>query len=152
MGQVFPNWIGSAESGFEALIDLPPGTWEISLEAHLENGEILIYNCPQTLQVSRYGLLEKSTAKVKQVSRYTAAIQKRIGERKQRLGRLLPMPWEIPAILRQMSLMYRQTTVPQGDFLPPQGFELLQPIEPYQAWLVANQWTERSLESLKTRL
>ena len=48
--------------------------------------------------------------------------------------------------------MYRQTTVPQGDFLPPQGFELLQPIEPYQAWLVANQWTERSLESLKTRL
>ncbi|WP_313655555.1 glycosyltransferase, partial [Planktothrix agardhii] len=152
VGQVFPNWIGSAESGFEALIDLPPGTWEISLEAHLENGEILIYNCPQTLQVSRYGLLEKSTAKVKQVSRYTAAIQKRIGERKQRLGRLLPMPWEIPAILRQMSLMYRQTTVPQGDFLPPQGFELLQPIEPYQAWLVANQWTERSLESLKTRL
>jgi len=152
VGQVFPNWIGSAESGFEALIDLPPGTWEISLEAHLENGEILIYNCPQTLQVSRYGLLEKSTAKVKQVSRYTAAIQKRIGERKQRLGRLLPMPWEIPAILRQMNLMYRQTTVPQGDFLPPQGFELLQPIEPYQAWLVANQWTERSLESLKTRL
>ena len=126
VGQVFPNWIGSAESGFEALIDLPPGTWEISLEAHLENGEILIYNCPQTLQVSRYGLLEKSTAKIKQVSRYTAAIQKRIGERKQRLGRLLPMPWEIPAILRQMNLMYRQTTVPQGDFLPPQGFELLQ--------------------------
>ncbi|MGL6139403.1 MAG: glycosyltransferase, partial [Planktothrix sp.] len=146
VGQVFPKWIGSAESGFEALIDLPPGTWEIRLEAHLENGEILIYHCPQTLQIYRYGLLEKSTAKVKQVSRYTAAIQKRIAERKQRLGRLLPMPWEIPAILRQMSLMYRQTTVPQGDFLPPQGFELLQPIEPYQAWLAANQWTERSLE------
>ncbi|HBK23566.1 MAG TPA: glycosyl transferase family 1 [Planktothrix sp. UBA10369] len=152
VGQVFPNWVESSKSGFETLIDLPSGTWEISLEAHLETGEILIYNCPQTLQVSRYGLLEKTTAKAKQIPRYARAIQKRIGERKQRLGRLLPMPWEIPAIMRQMGLMYRQTTAPLGDILPPQGFELPQPIETYNAWLEANQWTERSLEYLKTRL
>ncbi len=152
VGQVFPSWVGSAESGFEALMDLPPGTWEISLEAHLETGEILTYNCPQTLQVSRYGLLEKSTAKAKQISRYTLAIQKRIAERKQRLGRLLPMPWEIPAIIRQMRLMYRQTNAPLGDILPPQGFEFPQPVDTYNAWLEANQWTERSLNYLKTRL
>lgn len=152
VGQVFPNWVGSSESGFEALIDIPSGTWQISLEAQLETGETLTYNCPQTLQVSRYGLLEKSTIKVKQISRYSAAIQKRIAERKQRLGRLLPMPWEIPAILRQMRLMYRQTNAPLGDVLPPQGFELPQPVDAYNAWLEANQWTERSFNHLKTRL
>ena len=152
VGQAFPNWVGSLESGFEALIDIPSGTWKIRLEAQLETGETLTYDCSQTLQVSRYGILEKSTAKVQQISRYSAAIQKRIGERKQRLGRLLPMPWEIPAIIRQMRLMYRQTNAPLGDILPPQGFELPQPVDAYHAWLNVNQWTERSLNDLKIRL
>lgn len=152
VGEVFPDWVGSRDSGFEALLEVPAGRWTVALEAQLDTGETVSYLFPKPLEVKRYGLRAKGSAKLQQLLKFVAAIRKRTAERKQRLGRLFPMPWEIPAIIRQMRMMYRHTQAPTNEALLPQGFELPQPIDPYEAWLAANPWTQRSLEFLKRRI
>ncbi|MFY7806874.1 MAG: glycosyltransferase [Limnoraphis robusta] len=152
VGEVFPDWPGSANSGFEALMDVPVGQWPMKLEAELESGETVTYPFSQPLTVRRYGLSAQSSAKMRQLSEFVAAIRQRAAERKQRLGRLLPLPGEIPAIIRQARLMYRKTEATTDLALLPPGFELAKPIDPYDAWLSANQWTQRSLDHLQTRL
>ncbi|NJO44189.1 MAG: glycosyltransferase [Oscillatoriales cyanobacterium RM2_1_1] len=152
VGEVFPDWVGSSTSGFEALLEVPSGTWSITLEAVLETGETLTYSVPEPLTIRRYGVLQQSLAKVRQLSGYLSALQKRAAERQQRLGRLLPMPSELPAIFRQMRSMYRQTQSPIGQAQLPEGFELPLPIDPYDAWLAANPWTERTQNCLEQRL
>ncbi len=152
VGEVFPDWPGSANSGFEVLMDVPVGQWAVVLEAELETGETVTYSFSQALTVRRYGLAAKSSAKMRQLSEFVGAIRQRAAERKQRLGRLLPLPNEIPAIIRQTRMMYRKTKATTDLALLPSGFELPKPIDPYEAWLSANQWTQRSLEYLQTRL
>ncbi|EAW38135.1 glycosyltransferase [Lyngbya sp. PCC 8106] len=152
VGEVFPDWPGSGNSGFEVLMDVPVGQWPVVLEAELETGETVTYSFSQPLTVRRYGLAAKSSAKMRQLSEFVGAIRQRAAERKQRLGRLLPLPNEIPAIIRQTRMMYRKTKATTDLALLPSGFELPKPIDPYEAWLSANQWTQRSLEYLQTRL
>ncbi|MGL5081241.1 MAG: glycosyltransferase [Microcoleaceae cyanobacterium] len=152
VGEVLPDWVGSPFSGFEALLEVPPGTWPVTLEAQLETGEVVRYSVDTDLTIARYGVLQQGSAKLRQLSSYTSALRKRAAERQQRLGRAVPMPWELPAILRQMQSMYRQTQSPIGQAQLPQGFELPQAIDPYEAWLAANPWTERSQGWLQQRL
>ena len=152
VGEVFPDWPGSANSGFEVLMDIPVGRWPVVLEAELETGETVTYSFSQPLTVRRYGLAAKSSAKLRQVSEFVGAIRQRTAERKQRLGRIIPLPNEIPAIIRQMRMMYRTSKATTDLALLPSGFELPKPIDPYEAWLSANQWNQRSLEDLNTRL
>ncbi|MGF1492045.1 MAG: glycosyltransferase [Microcoleaceae cyanobacterium] len=152
VGEVLPDWTGSSNSGFEALLELEAGRWQVSLAAQLETGETVTYRATEQLVVSREGALTQGTAKLRQLSDFTGAIRKRAAERKQRLGRLVPTPAEIPAVLRQMWQMYRQTQSPVDQAQLPEGFELLKPIEPYDAWLAVNQWTNRSQAFLQKRL
>ncbi|MEG5062249.1 glycosyltransferase [Microcoleus sp. B3-A4] len=154
VGEVFPDWINSSESGFEAIVDLPPGEWHVSLQAELETGEILYFQAPKILTVRRYNIWQRSTDKFEELSRFTAAIQQRAKERKQRLGRIVPMPWEIVKVIRQLGKIYRQQkqfTAP-GDLLPPAGFVVPQPIDRYDAWLEVNQWNDRARDYLISRL
>ncbi|MEG5034786.1 glycosyltransferase [Microcoleus sp. AT3-D2] len=154
VGEVFPDWVNSSESGFEALVDLPPGEWHVSLQAELETGEILSFQAPKILTVRRYHIWQRSADKFEELSRFTAAIQQRARERKQRLGRILPLPWEIVKVIRQLGKIYRQQkqfTAP-GDLLPPAGFVVPQPIDRYDAWLEVNQWNDRARDYLISRL
>lgn len=152
VGEIFSDWAGSSASGFEAAIDLPPGTWDVSLEAELETGEIVAFPAPQPLKIKRNNPLNRLSGRAKQLVKFGGAIRKRAGERRQRLGRLIPMPWEIPTIIRRMSEMYRETGVPVGDILLPPGFELPEPVDRYDAWLKANIWTQRAANVLNNRL
>ncbi|MEG5142839.1 glycosyltransferase [Microcoleus sp. AT8-B6] len=154
VGEVFPDWVNSSESGFEALVDLPPGEWHVSLQAELETGEILSFQAPKILTVRRYHIWQRSADKFEELSRFTAAIQQRARERKQRLGRIVPLPWEIVKVLRQLGKIYRQQkqfTAP-GELLPPAGFVVPQPIDRYDAWLEVNQWNEHARDYLISRL
>ena len=154
VGEVFPDWVNSSESGFEALVDLPPGEWHVSLQAELETGEILSFQAPKILTVRRYHIWQRSADKFEELSRFTAAIQQRARERKQRLGRIVPLPWEIVKVLRQLGKIYRQQkqfTAP-GELLPPAGFVVPQPIDRYDAWLEVNQWNDHARDYLISRL
>ncbi|PSB52830.1 glycosyl transferase family 1 [filamentous cyanobacterium Phorm 6] len=154
VGEVFPDWVNSSESGFEALVDLPPGEWHVSLQAELETGEILYFQSPQILTVRRYHIWQRSADKFEEFSSFVEAIRQRARERKQRLGRIVPMPWEIVKVMRQFGKIYRQQkqfTAP-GDLLPPAGFVVPKPIDRYDAWLEVNQWNVRSRDYLISRL
>ena len=154
VGEVFPDWVNSSESGFEALVDLPPGEWHVSLQAELETGEILYFQAPKILTVRRYHIWQRSADKFEEFSSFIEAIRQRAQERKQRLGRIVPMPWEIVKVIRQLGKIYQQQkqfTAP-GDLLPPAGFVVPQPIDRYDAWLMVNQWNVRSRDYLISRL
>ena len=154
VGEVFPDWVNSSESGFEALVDLPPGEWHVSLQAELETGEILYFQAPKILTVHRYHIWQRSADKFEEFSSFIEAIRQRAQERKQRLGRILPMPWEIAKVIGQLGKIYQQQkqfTAP-GDLLPPAGFVVPQPIDRYDAWLLVNQWNVRSRDYLISRL
>ncbi|MBE9186852.1 glycosyltransferase [Microcoleus sp. LEGE 07076] len=154
VGEVFPDWVNSSESGFEALVDLPPGKWHVSLQAELETGEILYFQAPKMLTVRRNYIWQRSADKLEEFSSFVEAIRQRARERKQRLGRIVPMPWEIVKVIRQLGKIYRQQkqlTAP-GDLLPPAGFVLASPIDRYDAWLRVNQWNGRSRDYLISRL
>ena len=154
VGEVFPDWVNSLESGFEALVDLPPGEWHVSLQAELETGEILYFQAPKILTVHRYHIWQRSADKFEEFSSFIEAIRQRAQERKQRLGRIVPMPWEIAKVIGQLGKIYQQQkqfTAP-GDLLPPAGFVVPQPIDRYDAWLLVNQWNVRSRDYLISRL
>ena len=154
VGEVFPDWVNSSESGFEVLVDLPPGEWHVSLQAELETGEILYFQAPKILQVRPYDIWQRSADKFEEFSSLIEAIRQRARERKQRLGRIVPMPWEIVRVIRQLGKIYRQQkqfTAP-GDLLPPAGFVVPQPIDRYDAWLDVNQWNDRARNYLISRL
>jgi GT2 family glycosyltransferase/glycosyltransferase involved in cell wall biosynthesis len=154
VGEVFPDWVNSSESGFEVLVDLPAGEWHVSLQAELETGEILYFQAPKILKVRRYDIWQRSADKFEEFSSFIQAIRQRARERKQRLGRIVPMPWEIVRVIRQLGKIYRQQkqfTAP-GDLLPPAGFVVPQPIDRYDAWLEVNQWNDRARNYLISRL
>ncbi|MGE5657097.1 MAG: glycosyltransferase [Actinomycetota bacterium] len=154
VGEVFPDWVNSSQSGFEALVDLPPGEWQISLKAELETGEILSFQAPKILKVQRYTLWQKAADKSQELTRFSAAIRKRMAERKQRLGRIIPMPWEIAKVTRQILLIYQQQQKlsSSSGLQPPPGFVVPEPIDPYDAWLEVNQWSDRARDYLIARL
>ncbi|MEG4577666.1 glycosyltransferase [Microcoleus sp. N3A4] len=154
VGEVFPDWVNSSESGFEALVDLPPGEWHVSLQAELESGEILYFQAPKKLTVRRYHIWQRSADKFEEFSSLIEAIRQRARERKQRLGRIVPMPWEIVRVIRQFGKIYRQQKqlISPGDLLPPAGFVVPQPIDRYDAWLEVNQWNDRARDYLISRL
>ncbi|MGB8688359.1 MAG: glycosyltransferase [Microcoleus sp.] len=154
VGEVFPDWVNSSESGFEALVHLPVGEWLVSLDAELESGEILSFQASKILTVQPYDIWRRSADKFEELSSFIEAIRQRAKERKQRLGRIIPMPWEIVTVVRQFAKIYRQQkqfTAP-GELLPPAGFVVPQPIDRYDAWLEVNQWNERSRNYLISRL
>lgn len=154
VASVYPTWVNSDRSGFEALIEsLPVGEWQIRLEVELATGETLSIPAPHPLQVQRVQLAQKIKVKTQEFNRYAGALRKRAQERKQRLGRLIPMPWEIPTILRRMTEMYEQQQRQQpGELLPPPGFEVPAPLDPYDAWLAVNQWNDHRRDYLQRRL
>ena len=152
VGEVFPHLVGSSDSGFEVTIELPPGKWQVGLEAHLETGEIVGFPCPEILQVRRYSLWEKALDKFQQLSKFAKAIRKRTAERKQRLGRILPLPSELSSIARQIFEIYRQQQRQNGELLFPPGFVVPETIDVYDAWLAVNKWGDRSCQYLVSRL
>jgi len=152
VGEVFPQWVGSGESGFEATLEVGPGDWPLVLEAHLANGEIVGFPCPKVLHVKRYSWQDKIQENWQRVAKLQSAIKKQAAERKVRLGRVLPMPWEIPSIIRKIKELYRQQQPTTGEILPPMGFQLMEPVNPYDVWLQMNQWGDRDRQHLINRL
>ncbi|WP_293059205.1 glycosyltransferase [Okeania sp. SIO2B3] len=152
VGEVFPDLVGSSDSGFEATVELPPGKWQVSLEAHLETGEIVGFPCSEVLKLRRYSFWEKAKDKFEKLSKFAKAIGKRTAERKQRLGRIIPLPSELPGIARQILQIYRQQQWQEGELLAPPGFVVPETIDVYDAWLAVNNWGDRSVEYLIARL
>ncbi|NEQ37338.1 MAG: glycosyltransferase, partial [Okeania sp. SIO3I5] len=152
VGEVFPDWVGSDHSGFEVTVEPPVGKWQVSLEAYLESGEIVSFYCSEILELRRYGFSEKAKDKFRQLFKFAKAIQKRTAERKQRLGRILPLPSELPNIARQILTIYRQQQKQGGELLLPPGFVLPETIDVYDAWLAVNKWGDRSRQYLVSRL
>ncbi|MDE5105964.1 MAG: glycosyltransferase [Trichodesmium sp. St17_bin3_1_1] len=152
VGEIFPDWVGSGHSGFEVTVELPAGKWQVSLEAYLESGEIVGFPSSEVLQLKRYSFWEKAKDKFQQLSKFAQAIRKRTAERKQRLGRIIPLPSELPSIARQISAIYRQQQKQDGELLPPPGFVLPDTIDVYDAWLAVNKWCDRSGQYLISRL
>ncbi len=72
VGEVFPDWVNSSESGFEVLVDLPPGEWHVSLQAELETGEILYFQAPKILTVRRNNIWQRSADKFEEFSSFIA--------------------------------------------------------------------------------
>ena len=81
VGEVFPDWVNSSESGFEALVDLQVGEWQVSLEAELETGEILSFQAPTILTVQPYDIWRRSADKFEELSSFIEAIRQRARER-----------------------------------------------------------------------
>ena len=152
VGEIFPDWVGSGHSGFEVTVELPAGKWQVSLEAYLESGEIVGFPSSEVLQLKRYSFWEKAKDKFQQLSKFAQAIRKRTAERKQRLGRIIPLPSELPSIARQILAIYRQQQKQDGDLLPPPGFVLPETLDVYDAWLAVNKWGDRSGQYLISRL
>ena len=152
VGEIFPDWVGSGHSGFEVTVELPAGKWQVSLEAYLESGEIVGFPSSEVLQLKRYSFWEKAKDKFQQLSKFAQAIRKRTAERKQRLGRIIPLPSELPSIARQILAIYRQQQKQDGELLPPPGFILPETIDVYDAWLAVNKWCDRSGQYLISRL
>ena len=152
VGEIFPDWVGSGHSGFEVTVELPAGKWQVSLEAYLESGEIVGFPSSEVLQLRRYSFWEKAKDKFQQLSKFAQAIRKRTAERKQRLGRIIPLPSELPSIARQILAIYRQQQKQDGELLPPPGFVLPETIDVYDAWLAVNKWCDRSGQYLISRL
>ncbi|WP_293077702.1 glycosyltransferase [Okeania sp. SIO3B5] len=152
VGEVFPDLVGSSDSGFEATVELPPGKREVGLEAHLENGEIVGFPCSEVLKLRRYSFWEKAKDKLEKLSKFAKAIGKRTAERKQRLGRIIPLPSELPGIARQILQIYRQQQWQEGELLAPPGFVVPETVDVYDAWLAVNNWGDRSVEYLIARL
>ena len=151
VAEAFPEWVGSLDSGFEATVELPPGEWPLILEATLDTGEIVGFQCPNSLKVRRYGVLDRAKDKRRELLQLVGAVRKRAAERKQRLGRVVPLPWELPRIARRVIEMYREQKN-FGELSPPAGFLMPLPVEPYEAWLEVNQWGDRASDYLKSRL
>ncbi|WP_366557823.1 glycosyltransferase [Okeania sp. SIO1I7] len=152
VGEVFPDLVGSSDSGFEATVELPPGKWQVSLEAHLETGEIVGFPCSEFLKLRRYSFWEKAKDKFEKLSKFAKAIRKRTAQRKQRLGRIIPLPSELPGIARQILQIYRQQQWQEGELLAPPGFVVPETMDVYDAWLAVNNWGDRSVEYLISRL
>ncbi len=152
VGEIFPDWVGSGHSGFEVTVELPAGKWQVSLEAYLDSGEIVGFPSSEVLQLKRYSFWEKAKDKFQQLSKFAQAIRKRTAERKQRLGRIIPLPSELPSIARQILAIYRQQQKQDGELLPPPGFVLPETIDVYDAWLAVNKWCDRSGQYLISRL
>ncbi len=152
VGEVFPDWVGSDHSGFEVTLEVPLGKWEVSLEAYLESGEILGFTCSEILKLKRYSFSEKIKDKFRELFKFAKAIRKRTAERKQRLGRILPLPSELSSIARQILTIYRQQQKQDGELLLPPGFVLPETIDVYDAWLAVNKWGDRSRQYLISRL
>ncbi|MEB3342686.1 glycosyltransferase [Okeania sp.] len=152
VGEVFPDWVGSEYSGFEVTVEVPSGKWEVSLEAYLENGEVVGFSCQEIFKLKRYSFWDKTQDKFQDLYKFSQALQKRVAERKQRLGRILPLPSEIPNIVRQILTIYREQQKLEGELLPPPEFVLPETIDVYDAWLAVNKWGDRSRQYLMSRL
>ncbi|MDY6802888.1 MAG: glycosyltransferase [Cyanobacteriota bacterium] len=151
VAEAFPQWVGSLDSGFEATVELPPGEWPLILEATLDTGEIVGFQCQNSLKVRRYGVLDRAKDKRLELLQLGAAVRKRAAERKQRLGRIVPLPWELPRVARRVIEMYREQKS-FGELSPPAGFLMPVSVEPYEAWLEVNKWGDRAFDRLTSRL
>jgi GT2 family glycosyltransferase/glycosyltransferase involved in cell wall biosynthesis/septal ring factor EnvC (AmiA/AmiB activator) len=151
VAEAFPDWVNSLDSGFEATMELPPGERPLILEATLDTGEIVGFQCPNTLKVRRYRIIDRAKDKRGELLQLGAAVRKRTAERKQRLGRVIPLPWELPRIARRVIEMYREQKN-FGELSPPPGFLLPASVKPYEAWLEVNKWGDRAEDYLKSRL
>ena len=156
VGEVYPNFTYSANSGFDVTIFVPPGQWEITLEAHLESGQIVIFKCSKKLLVSQNVFWNKIKAKFHKLIRFAKDVRKRLGEREERLGRPVALR-DLPLLLKNGIKLYKQQPYKQQPNLdlglaPPSDFEIPEILDVYDAWLQVNQWNDRSQKHLKNRL
>ncbi|MEH2025123.1 MAG: glycosyltransferase [Nostoc sp.] len=152
VGQVYSESPNSINSGFIVNIDVPPGSWKITLNGYLESGEIVNFPASEVLVVYRFKFLHRWKLRFQESIKFAKSIGKRILERRQRLGRF-PTLGELPLLARRAIDLYRQQKNLDPDLtaLPP-GFLIPQPLDVYDAWLEVNELNERSLSHLTYRL
>lgn len=151
VGEAYPNYPYSVNSGFDVTIFVPPGQWQITLEAHLESGQIVKFKPSVELLVSHSGLWNKIPGKFKKLVRFAKDVRKRLAERKQRLGRRVSFQ-DLPLLVKRGLYLYKQQKSLDLGFAPPPGFEIPQSLDVYDAWLQVNKWNEPSQKHLKGRL
>ncbi len=151
VGEVYPNFTYSVNSAFDVTIFVPPGQWEITLEAHLESGRIVKFKPSVKLLVSHSYFWEKIPEKLENLFRFAKDVRKRLAERKQRLGRGVCLQ-DLPLLVKRALYLYKQQKVLDLDFTKPAGFQIPQSVDVYDAWLQVNKWNEISQKHLQRRL
>ncbi len=89
---------------------------------------------------------------VRQNSYFVAArLRQRIIERRARLGCLV-RPNDLPLLTEKLILFYQGKTSLGKELASVSGFQHPLPLNPYEAWQAANQWTAKAERYLRERL
>lgn len=156
VAQAFPNWPGSAKTGFEVATTLEPGYYEIKLEAHLENGSTVTTEQQYTLRVCPRPLKERlvlafKCSRIASGIRFVHYISVRGKKWYAKHGRL-PRIGELLALTRRAMYEYRNAHQGKQNLSLPAGFVLPEQMDPYQSWIIVNQTTEKTRNKLRERL
>ncbi|WP_121970014.1 glycosyltransferase [Leptolyngbya sp. BC1307] len=87
----------------------------------------------------------------KQNTYFLARLRQRIIERQSRLGYLVRLS-ELPLLTKKLILFYREKTSLGKELASVPGFQPPAPLDPYEAWQAANQWTAKTERYLRERL
>jgi GT2 family glycosyltransferase len=146
--EAYPFGINALKSGFEATVQLGPGSYEISLAAIIDNGEELILDKVKQLKISPdplHGRMISAVHGSKPARLYRFA---RFGLHKlgtwYQLNRRLPRLSELPRLMKRAYDEYprfRGNRASSG-YVPPERDD------PYQAWCKNNYLTHRDIKEL----
>ncbi|HET8942068.1 MAG TPA: glycosyltransferase [Rudaea sp.] len=150
VGKALPDIPGSANSGFEATLDLPPGKWSLGFTAVLEDGSECTLQWPQKLRVKAPALHQR-IAHAAHTNVAWVRLALREGQRWVTENRRLPRPREIPQLIRLSREMVKQHTS-NLDGAVPSGFRMPQVVDKYEAWQNYNHFTQAARRDLERRL
>lgn len=153
VAQAHSQWVDSGRSGFEANVVLQPGSGRVELVATLETGERLSHLGFENFIVRPTPVWVRVGSPIRRLFNLAGYVGRLAKERKQRLGRG-PRLNELPQLFREVRTAYLRlkTGGASDDPFPPNSFVLPEPEDPYQSWLRANRWGQRSEAHLRARL
>jgi GT2 family glycosyltransferase/glycosyltransferase involved in cell wall biosynthesis len=150
VGQALPDIPGSANSGFEAMVDLPPGKWALGFAAVLEDGSERVLDWPQALRVKNQPLHRRLRFSVRSKINWLR-LGLREGKRWVAENRRLPRPHEIPHLIRLSRELHKQRAS-NLNLVPAAGFRLPEIQNNYAAWQDCNRFTAAARADLERRL
>ena len=152
VASAYPDWPGSALSGFEVLISLPAGRYTLQFDALLDNGEIVSLLIATPLVIRKPAIWVEVHRKLRYTNDFVRFAWSRARAWHTTRG-ALPSITELPGLAAKAVHMFRQRNVVTGtDLAPPRGFQLPEKEELYDSWLRYNQWNTRRECELKARL
>lgn len=157
VAQAFPGWPGAENTGFECFTHLPPGKFELRLEAHLEDRSVVRFDLEKILLVESLPILVRLKAVI---GRYISGNAIRFARFSFSRGikwikdkKRLPHPGEIYRLYRKARVAYQHAKrQEQAGLGLPDGFVMARQEDPYQKWIDLNRFSENDAEQLRHRL